>query len=85
MARPVYTLSMAHPPLILCFSEDVDKVIDKYRDQGLTVGEACGSLFMIATKLTIEGMANESRRMDRDLDELLLEGGSEAEGSDPQK
>jgi len=31
-------------PLINHFQNDVDRVIDKYRDQGLTLGEAVGAL-----------------------------------------
>jgi len=41
-------LVMAEKPLQQQFQDDIDKVVDKYRDQGLTVGGAVGVLIMVA-------------------------------------
>lgn len=33
------------------FQEDLDAVVDKYRDQGLTLGEAVGTMVIVALNL----------------------------------
>lgn len=42
------------PPLLDLFQEELNNVIDKYRDQGLTVGEAVGAMEMTKLDLWME-------------------------------
>lgn len=35
---------MSERPLIDCFQSDLEEVLDRYKDQGLTVGEVIGTL-----------------------------------------
>lgn len=42
---------MSLPPLINQFSYDLNSVVDKYRDQGLTTGEAIGAIEILKLQL----------------------------------
>ena len=47
------------PPLIDLFSTEINSIIDKYRDEGLTVGEAIGAIEIIKLDLYNEQSAND--------------------------
>jgi hypothetical protein len=38
---------MSSKPIVQCFTDDLQKVVDKYRDSGLTVAEAVGALSLL--------------------------------------
>jgi hypothetical protein len=38
---------MSSKPIVQCFTDDLQKVVDKYRDSGLTVAEAVGGVELI--------------------------------------
>jgi len=44
---------MAEKPLMQQFQDDVNEVVDKYRDQGITLGEIIGALEIV--KLDVYG------------------------------
>ena len=44
-------------PLIQLFQDEINKVVDKYRDEGLTLGEAIGALELV--KLDLYSETNE--------------------------
>jgi hypothetical protein len=46
-------------PLIHSFEDEVNAVIDKYRDQGITFGEAIGVLETVKLNLWHEGQHRE--------------------------
>lgn len=43
-------------PLSVRFSMDIHAVVDKYRDQGITVGEILGALLMVQAVLVKEAL-----------------------------
>jgi hypothetical protein len=47
------------PPLIDLFSIEINSIIDKYRDEGLTVGEAIGAIEIIKLDLWDEQKNND--------------------------
>ncbi len=50
---------MAKEPLVQQFQNDINKVIDKYRDQGLNMAESIGVLELVKLDLYNEGGADE--------------------------
>lgn len=48
---------MAIPPLVQQFQDEINGVIDKYRDEGLTLSEAIGAIEL--TKLDLWHEAQE--------------------------
>jgi hypothetical protein len=46
------------PPLIELFQMDLNAVVDKYREQGLTAGEAVGTLDIVKMELYISHREN---------------------------
>lgn len=47
------------PPLIQLFSDELQLVVDKYRDQGLTYGEAIGAIEIIKLNLWNEEVSDD--------------------------
>lgn len=45
---------MASKPLIQCFIDDINVVIDKYRDTGITVGEMIGAFQVLVFDLWLQ-------------------------------
>lgn len=45
-------------PLVYQFTEAIDRVIDQYRDQGLTVAEAIGALELLKAGIIKDGLEN---------------------------
>lgn len=56
---------MPSKPLIACFMDDIDAVVDKYRDQGISFAEAIGALEAI--KLDIYGQLCEQQDSEEDV------------------
>ncbi len=56
-------------PVMHQFQNEVNSVLDKYRDQGLTYGEAVGALENVKLDLWFEQQGDNIRRMARDDDE----------------
>lgn len=52
---------MSVKPLSQSFTDDVDAVVDKYRDQGITVSEVVGALELVKI-----GIINSSIESDED-------------------
>jgi len=53
---------MSSKPIVQQFYDDVEKVIDKYRDQGITISEIVGSLEL--SKLDLYKEVNNSEEED---------------------
>lgn len=62
---------MSSKPLCQCFEEELNAVIDKYRDQGLTYGESFGVLESVKLNLWYEQIKNKEEELENDDDSLL--------------
>ena len=47
-------------PLVSQFTGDIETVVDKYRDQGLTVAEALGALELVQAKIAKDALESDS-------------------------
>jgi hypothetical protein len=68
---------MSKKPIIQQFTDDVNKVIDKYRDTGITIGEIIGAFEIAQLDLLAEfHAANEDRSDDlpRGFPDIYLDG-----------
>jgi len=50
-------------PIIQQFQDDIEAVIDKYRDQGITFGEAIGAIEMVKISLWSEKIEDDDEEI----------------------